>query len=159
MHSILFIQSTCLTVLFHNQVLFVLPLGLGPSTSCSMHFFTQWTSFRSTCPYHRSLFCCNTNAMSSDILYQLPPFTTIHSIFFIQFSLSSLLVNLSFSLTRILPCRDHLLIWLLNLSPRTAFIAYWLHGDVLLNFYLCNICCCFNGVIWSKSSLQDVLNC
>ena len=47
------------------QVLFGLPLGLGPSTSYSMHFFTQSSSFRSTCPYQRSLFCCNTNAMSS----------------------------------------------------------------------------------------------
>ena len=34
------------------QVLFGLPLGLGPSTSCSIHFFTQSSSsFRSTCPY------------------------------------------------------------------------------------------------------------
>ena len=40
-------------------------LGLGPSTSYSMHFFTQSSSyFRSTCPYQRSLFCCSTNAMS-----------------------------------------------------------------------------------------------
>ena len=45
------------------QVLFGLPLGLGPSTSYSMHFFTQSSStFCSTCPYQRSLFCCNTNA-------------------------------------------------------------------------------------------------
>jgi len=37
------------------QVLFGLPLGLGPSTSYSMHFFTQSSSsFRSTCPYQRS---------------------------------------------------------------------------------------------------------
>ena len=47
------------------QVLFGLPLGLGPSTSYSMHFFTQSSSFRSTYPYQRSLFCCNTNVMSS----------------------------------------------------------------------------------------------
>ena len=48
------------------QVLFGLPLGLGPSTSYFMHFFTQSSSsFRSTCPYQRSLFCCNINAMSS----------------------------------------------------------------------------------------------
>ena len=66
------------------QVLFRLPLGLGPSTSYSMHFFTQSSSsFRSTCPYQRSLFCCNTNAMSS-----IP-----------SLSLSSLLESLSFSLT------------------------------------------------------------
>ena len=48
------------------QVLFGLPLGLGPSNSYSIHFFTQSSLlFRSTCPYQRSLFCCNTNAMSS----------------------------------------------------------------------------------------------
>ena len=46
------------------QVLFGLPLGLGPSTSYSMHIFTQSSSsFRSTCPYQRSLFCCNINAI------------------------------------------------------------------------------------------------
>jgi len=39
------------------QVLFGLPLALEPSTSYSIHFFTQSvSSFRSTCPYHRSLF-------------------------------------------------------------------------------------------------------
>jgi len=48
------------------QVLFGSPHGLGLSTSYSIHFFTQSSSsFRSTCPYQRSLFCCNTNAMSS----------------------------------------------------------------------------------------------
>ena len=55
-------QSSLTTSL---QVLFGLPLGLGPSISYSMHFFTQsLSSFRSTCPYQCSLFCCNTNAMS-----------------------------------------------------------------------------------------------
>ena len=49
-----------------------------------MHFFTQSSSsFRSTCPYQRSLFCCNTNAMSSKP----------------SLSLSSLLGSLSFNLT------------------------------------------------------------
>ena len=48
------------------QVLFGLPLGLGPSTSYSIHFFIQSSSsFRSTYQYQRSLFCCNTSAMSS----------------------------------------------------------------------------------------------
>ena len=48
------------------QVFFGLPLGLEPSTSCSIHFFTQSSSsFRNTWPYQRSLFCCNTNAMSN----------------------------------------------------------------------------------------------
>jgi len=66
------------------QVFIGLPLGLGPSTSYSVHFFTQSSSsFHSTCPYKRSLFCCNTNAMSS-----IP-----------SLSLNSLLGSLSFSLT------------------------------------------------------------
>ena len=66
------------------QVLFGLHLGLGPSTSYSMHFFTQSSSsFHNACPYHRSPFCCNTNVMSS-----IP-----------NLSLSSLLENLYFSLT------------------------------------------------------------
>ena len=47
--------ESCLTTSL--QVLFGLPLGLGPSTSYSMHFFTQSSSsFCSTCPYQRSLF-------------------------------------------------------------------------------------------------------
>ena len=63
-------QSSLTTSL---QVLFGLPLGLGPSTLYSMHFFTQsLSSFRSTYPYQGSLFCCNTNAMSS-ILPELIP--------------------------------------------------------------------------------------
>jgi len=56
-------QSSLTTSL---QVLLGLPRCLGPSTSYSVHFFTQSSSsFRSTCPYHHSLFCCNTSAMSS----------------------------------------------------------------------------------------------
>ena len=47
-HSIVFVQFTCLTVLSDN--LCPGPLGLEPSTSYSMHFFTQSSSsFRSTC--------------------------------------------------------------------------------------------------------------
>jgi len=84
MHDILLVQFTCLTVLFHTslQVLFGLPPGLGPSTSETIQFFTESSSFLNTCPYHRSLFCCNTNAMSS-----IP-----------SLSHSSLLGNLSFTL-------------------------------------------------------------
>ena len=38
------------------HVLFGLPLGLAPSTSYSIHFFTQsLSSFSSTCPYHHNL--------------------------------------------------------------------------------------------------------
>jgi len=43
------------------QVFFALPLGLVPSTSYFIHFFTQsLSSFCSTCPYHRDLFHCST---------------------------------------------------------------------------------------------------
>ena len=74
-------QSFC-TTSFH--VLFGLPLGLEPSTSYSIHFFTQSvSSFRSTCPYHRYLFCCSINIISS-----IP-----------SLSLNSLLGSLSFTLT------------------------------------------------------------
>ena len=47
------------------QVFFGLPLGLSPSTSYSIHFFTQsLSSFRNTRPYYHSLFCCSTEIMS-----------------------------------------------------------------------------------------------
>ena len=45
--------SFCTTSL---QVLLGLSLGLEPSTSYSIHFFTQSSSsFRNACPYHRNL--------------------------------------------------------------------------------------------------------
>ena len=47
------------------QVFFVLPLFLGPSTSYSIYFFIQSSSFRNTCLCHRNLLCCSTNVMSS----------------------------------------------------------------------------------------------
>jgi len=38
------------------QVFFGLPLGLAPSTSYSIHFFTKLlSSFCNTCPYHRNV--------------------------------------------------------------------------------------------------------
>jgi len=50
-------QSFC-TTSFH--VFFGLPLSLEPSTSYSIHFFTQsLSSFRNICPYHRNMFCCS----------------------------------------------------------------------------------------------------
>jgi len=49
------------------QVFFGLPFGLSPSTSYSIHFFTQsLSSFSSTCPYHPNMFCCTTEIMSSN---------------------------------------------------------------------------------------------
>jgi len=47
-------------------VLFGLLLSQGPSTSYSIHFFTQSSpSFRNSCPYHHSLFCNSTNVIST----------------------------------------------------------------------------------------------
>jgi len=47
------------------QVFFGLFLGLTPSTSYSIHFFTQsLSSFHNTCPYHRNLFCCSTEIVT-----------------------------------------------------------------------------------------------
>jgi len=66
-HGILPVQSMCLTVFFHNLSPSFLSLGLAPSTSYSIHFFTQsWSSFHNTCPYHCNLFSCSTKIMSSN---------------------------------------------------------------------------------------------
>jgi len=46
------------------QFFFGLLLGLAPSTSYSIHFFTQ--SLSSFCPYHHNLFCCSSENMSSN---------------------------------------------------------------------------------------------
>jgi len=49
-----------------RQVFFGLSLDLAPSTSYSIHFFTQsLSSFYNTCPYHHNLFRCSTKIMSS----------------------------------------------------------------------------------------------
>jgi len=45
----------------------VIPHLLPPSTSYSIHFFTQsLSSFCSTCSYHRNLFCYSTDILSSN---------------------------------------------------------------------------------------------
>jgi len=76
-HGMLPVQFMCLTVFFHNlQVFFGLPLGLAPSASYSIHFYTQsLSSFCSTCPYHYNLFCCCTKIMSSKPSLFSQPFT------------------------------------------------------------------------------------
>ena len=77
--SVYVLDSSLWQPVSRSSLVFLLVL----STSYSMHFFTQSSSsLRSTCPYQRSLFCCNTNALLS-----IP-----------SLSLSSLLGNLSFSL-------------------------------------------------------------
>jgi len=65
LHLLRSIASSLFNLHASLHVLFGLPLGLRPFTSYSMHFFTQSSSFfRNTCPYHHSLFCCNTGVMS-----------------------------------------------------------------------------------------------
>jgi len=64
------------------QVFFGLPIGLAPSTSYSIHFFTQsLSSFCNTCPYHHNLFCCNSSTaiMSSNPSLSLNPLLGILS--------------------------------------------------------------------------------
>jgi len=112
-----------------HQVLFGLPHGLGPSTSYSMNFFTQpSSSFHSTCPYHRRLFCCNTNATSS-----IP-----------NLSLSSSLGNLSFSLMQ----HTHLIILISAHWSATSFSS--LTGQISLP---CNILLC-TQLLWPSNILK-----
>jgi len=68
-HSLLPEQFTCLRVFLHNLCPSILwsTLGLAPSTLYAVHFFTQsLSSFCTTCPYHRDLFCCSTKIISSN---------------------------------------------------------------------------------------------
>ena len=67
-------QSLCTT---SNHVLFGLPLGLEPTTSYSIHFTQSLSSFHNTCPYHRSLFCCSWDVMSTIPSLSLNSFETI----------------------------------------------------------------------------------
>ena len=63
-YSILFVQFTCLTVFSHN-------LSPGPLSSGALYFILRAflhpiiICFSQQIPYHRSLFCCYTNVMSS----------------------------------------------------------------------------------------------
>ena len=99
-------QSFCATSL---HVLFGLPLGQEPSTLYSIHFFTQSvSSFCRTCPYHRNLFCCSINIISS-----VP-----------SLSLNSLLGTLVFYLNITHPS-DHSHLCSLK-CRRSVILQYWL---------------------------------
>jgi len=76
-------QSFCTTSFY---VLFGLPLGLEPSTSYSVHFFTKSVfCFRCICPYHRNLFCCSIN-----IILSIPgQLLTWNSIFYLNITYPS----------------------------------------------------------------------
>ena len=96
----------------------ILPLGLEPSTLYSIHFFTQsLSSYRNTCPYHRNLFCCSTEIMSSNP----------------SLSLNFLLQILSFTLT------SHIHPTILISARWSASSFSFLTGQVSL---LCNILLC-----------------
>ena len=70
------------------QVFSGLPLGLAPSTSYYIHFFTQLlSSFCSTCPYHHNLFCGSTEIMSSNPSLSLNPLLGILSCSIIRTSI------------------------------------------------------------------------
>jgi len=91
------------------KVPFCLPLGLGPSASYVIHFFTQLSSSHNTCPYH-----CNLLVMSS----------------ILNLSLNSLVQNLSFAL--MLCIRLTILI-----SARWSATSFsFLTGQVLLHCVL-----------------------
>jgi len=116
-------QSSCTTSL---HVLFGLPRGLEPSTSNSIYFFTQSvSSFHSTCPYHRNLFCCSINIISSipylslNFLLETLSFTlTLHIHLTILISACWSATSFSFLTSQIsLPCSIRLCIQLLYSLP------------------------------------------
>jgi len=74
MTSSLFNLHACTLSAISLHVFFGLPLGLAPSISYCIHFFIQsLSSFRSTCPYYRNLFCCRSEIMSSNPSLSLNP--------------------------------------------------------------------------------------
>jgi len=81
-HDILLVQYACLAVFFPRSLskISLISVGLAPSTSYSIHFFTQsLSSSHNTCPYHRNLFCCSTEIMSSNPSLPLNPLLGILS--------------------------------------------------------------------------------
>jgi len=112
-------QSFCTTSV---HVLFGLPLGLEPSTSYSIHFFTQsMSSFHNTWLYHRNLFCCSINIISS-----IP-----------SLSLNSLLGTLSFTLT----LHIHLTILISAHWSATSFFSWQARSHFHVAYYFAHNCC------------------
>jgi len=62
-HYIFPVQCTCLTVCFHNLSPSLLWSTSWPGT---LHFILHSFVHPRTCPYHRNLFCCSTEIMSSN---------------------------------------------------------------------------------------------
>jgi len=92
------------------QIFFGLPLGLAPSISYPIHFFTQsLSSFCNTCQYYHNLFCCSTEIMSSNPCLSLKP-----------------LLGTSFSLT------PHIHLTILISACGSATTFFFLMGQVSL---------------------------
>jgi len=69
-HSILLVQITCFAIFLHkfsmSSLVYLLVWSPPDQEIYSIYFFTKSvSSFRSTCPYHRNLFCCSINIISS----------------------------------------------------------------------------------------------
>jgi len=61
------------------QVFFGLSFGLAPSTSYSIHFFTQsLSSFCSTCSYHHNRFCCVTEIIHLILVSLSTPYSELY---------------------------------------------------------------------------------
>jgi len=130
-------QSFCTTSL---HVLFGLPLGLEPSTSYSIHFFTQSvSSFRNTCPYHHNLFCCSVNIISS-----IP-----------SLSLNSLLGTLSF----IVQWMDVLSVvtGLRSLNPPLTIVRKTVETTENADDFLPSVMTCVNYLKLPEYSSSDVM--
>jgi len=75
-------------------------LGLAPSTFYSIYFFTQSLSyFRNTCPYHRNLFRCSTEIMSSNPSLSLNTLLGILSCSFMPHIYLTILISACWSAT------------------------------------------------------------
>ena len=82
------------------QILFGLPLGLAPSTSYSIHFFTQsLSSFHNICPFHRNLFHCSAEIMSPNSNLSLKPSIGILSCSFTPHIHLTILISARWSAT------------------------------------------------------------
>jgi len=120
------------------QVFFGLPLGLVPSTLYSIDFFTQsLSSFRNTCPYHRNLFCCSTEIMSSNP----------------SLSLNYLLGTLSCNFTP----HIHLAILISALWSATSFsfLTEWLGIGDIISILLQNRLRWYVHVLWKKTMIEQ----
>jgi len=132
-YSILLVQFSCLTVLFHN-------LSPGPLWSSSwsgalyftLHAFLHQSSFCNTCPYHRSLFCCNINVMSSIPNHsQLPTWKAVVTEYIQSVQINDLstfdmlpFIPLHFLCTAISRKRYKIDAWFLLKSNRKSYALY-----------------------------------